>query len=139
MVEHAHTPSRTQHTSVYERHATCDANPTCHAQHTTPRTQSPSRTYVDVPAPPSQREPLWSEQREAAPPVPSQLRRQIFCNRSLNMKQIKSIGFDVSWWMVVVIRCADAVDLIAAGALSGSAASTRPMLRGRCTTCSLSG
>ncbi len=50
-------------------------------------TQSPSQTYLDIPAPPSRREPLWCEQEH---PGPIELRRQIFCNRSLNMKQIKA-------------------------------------------------
>jgi hypothetical protein len=52
-----------------------------------PDPQSPSQGYLDVPAPPSRREPLWCEQEH---PGPIDLRRQIFCNRSLNMKQIKA-------------------------------------------------
>ncbi|KAI8472984.1 MAG: purine 5'-nucleotidase [Monoraphidium minutum] len=56
-------------------------------------TQAPSKG-LDVPAPPSEREPLWCEQEAAAP---LELRRQIFCNRSLNMKQIKAIGWDMDY------------------------------------------
>lgn len=55
---------------------------------------SPSQTYLDVPAPPSTREPLWCEQ---GTPGVVELRRQIFCNRSLNMKQIKAIGWDMDY------------------------------------------
>jgi hypothetical protein len=59
-----------------------------------PRPQSPSQTYLDVPAPPSRREPLWCEQERA---VGVDLARQIFCNRSLNMKQVTAIGWDMDY------------------------------------------
>ncbi|KIZ03139.1 hypothetical protein MNEG_4824 [Monoraphidium neglectum] len=54
---------------------------------------------LEIPAPPSQREPLWCEQEQGAGGAeqPIELRRQIFCNRSLNMKQIKAIGFDMDY------------------------------------------
>ena len=51
--------------------------------------QAGSQTYLDVPAPPSRREPLWCEQEH---PGPIDLKRQIYCNRSLNMKQITVCG-----------------------------------------------
>ncbi len=56
--------------------------------------QSPSMPYINVPPPPSKREPLWSEQEAPAPVDPG---RQIFCNRSLNMKHIKAIGWDLDY------------------------------------------
>jgi hypothetical protein len=42
--------------------------------------------YGVIPAPPSSRQAIWSEQVWSHNLGPS---RQIFCNRSLNMKQIK--------------------------------------------------
>jgi hypothetical protein len=42
--------------------------------------------YGVIPPPPSSRQAIWTEQVWGASPG---LSRQIFCNRSLNMKQIK--------------------------------------------------
>ncbi|GBF99260.1 hypothetical protein Rsub_11785 [Raphidocelis subcapitata] len=51
--------------------------------------------YVDVPAPPSVREPLWCEREAGGRPV--ELRRRILCNRSLNMRHVRAIGFDMDY------------------------------------------
>ncbi|GBF93676.1 hypothetical protein Rsub_06779 [Raphidocelis subcapitata] len=59
-----------------------------------PMGHSPSQGYLDVPAPASRREPLWCELERAGPIEP---KRQIFCNRSLSMKQIKAIGWDMDY------------------------------------------
>jgi hypothetical protein len=49
------------------------------------------QAYVQIPPPPTE-SPVWTDEVWARP---VDLRRQIFCNRSLNMKQIKAIGFDM--------------------------------------------
>jgi hypothetical protein len=60
-----------------------------------PAPKAPSAPYVDVPAPPSVREPLWCERAAGGRPV--ELRRRIFCNRSLNMRHVRAIGFDMDY------------------------------------------
>ena len=73
--------------------------------HTTPHdqiktTQSPphgAAGYLDVPAPPSTREPLWCEQPAGAPPAPAEPRRRVFCNRSLNMRDVRAVGWDMDY------------------------------------------
>eukprot|EP00775_Hariotina_reticulata_P000930 gene930-1256_t len=54
----------------------------------------PVQHYGVIPAPPSSRQAIWSEQVWGYNLGPS---RQIFCNRSLNMKQIKAVGFDMDY------------------------------------------
>jgi hypothetical protein len=46
---------------------------------------------VQIPPPPSD-SPGWTDEVWARP---VDIRRQIYCNRSLSMKQIKAIGFDM--------------------------------------------
>ncbi|KAF8065819.1 nt5c2 [Scenedesmus sp. PABB004] len=57
-------------------------------------TSEQPKLYGDIPAPPSSRLALWTEQPWGAA-LPAG--RQIFCNRSLNMKQIKAVGFDMDY------------------------------------------
>ncbi|WIA37291.1 hypothetical protein OEZ86_014231 [Tetradesmus obliquus] len=67
---------------------------TATAATTTQRSAKQAIDYGVIPAPPSSRQAIWTEQVWGASPS---LSRQIFCNRSLNMKQIKAIGFDMDY------------------------------------------
>jgi hypothetical protein len=51
---------------------------------------------LDVPPPPATRSPLWCEPGNPGGP-PAELARRIYCNRSLNMKHIKAVGFDMDY------------------------------------------
>ncbi|KAL4448376.1 hypothetical protein ABPG75_005595 [Micractinium tetrahymenae] len=55
------------------------------------------KTTVAFPPPPvacSEEQPVWTDQVWASP---LDIRRRVFCNRSLNMKSISAIGFDMDY------------------------------------------
>eukprot|EP00879_Flechtneria_rotunda_P000833 GHRR01000958.1.p1 GENE.GHRR01000958.1~~GHRR01000958.1.p1 ORF type:complete len:660 (+),score=216.69 GHRR01000958.1:198-2177(+) len=68
--------------------------PTATASSTEALKAQVQQEYGVIPAPPSRRSPIWTEQVWGQS-LPAS--RQIFCNRSLNMKQIKAVGFDMDY------------------------------------------
>ncbi|EFN56183.1 hypothetical protein CHLNCDRAFT_30799 [Chlorella variabilis] len=55
------------------------------------------KSTVSFPPPPvttSEEQPVWTDQVWASP---LDIRRRVFCNRSLNMKNIKAVGFDMDY------------------------------------------
>ncbi|EFJ52026.1 hypothetical protein VOLCADRAFT_56272 [Volvox carteri f. nagariensis] len=62
----------------------------------TPPANTPSQGYGSHPPPRRGSVPLWTD--DPIPPLPRlPVQRRIFCNRALNMKQIKAIGYDMDY------------------------------------------
>jgi 5' nucleotidase family len=58
------------------------------------RLQSEVATFPPPPPTPCDEHPAWTEEVWASP---LDVKRRVFCNRSLNMKSIKAIGFDMDY------------------------------------------
>lgn len=59
-----------------------------------PRNKEEDSAFIPPPPPMTVGIPAWTDQRWASP---LDLRRRIFCNRSLNMKSIRAVGFDMDY------------------------------------------
>ena len=62
-------------------------------KHTDASASAPS-AFPPPPPPPNDGQPLWTDEVWASP---LDVRRRIFCNRSLSMRSITAVGFDLDY------------------------------------------